>query len=66
MMGADYKTKAELKRAIGQPLRYIETSMFGEEYQDTGTLYVVGPDPYRKRSWYARVTMAEGRIVKVQ
>ena len=65
MMGAAYKTKKELKACIGQPLRYIETSMFGAEYEADGTFAVVGPDPYRKRNWYAKVTMLNGLIKKV-
>ena len=64
MMGARYKTKKELKLAIGQPLRYVETSAFGEEYRANGTFCVVGPSPY-ERKWFASVTMADGKIVKV-
>jgi len=64
MMAANYKTKKELKAAIGAPLRYTETSFFGNEYRSTGTLYVVGPSP-TVRKWYASVTMADGKIVKV-
>lgn len=65
MMGARYKTKKELRENIGQPLRYVETSMFGEEYKDNGTFCVVGPDPY-VRKWFAEVTMRDGRIEKVK
>ncbi len=65
MLGASYKTKKELKEAVGKPLRFIETSMFGAEYRDNGRLTVVGPDPYTKRSWYATVTMENGLIAKV-
>jgi hypothetical protein len=64
MMGARYQTKKELKAAIGQPLRYVETSMFGEEYKSNGTFCVVGPDP-RIRKWFASVTMKDGLIAKV-
>jgi hypothetical protein len=64
MMGASYKTKKDLKAAIGQPLRYVETSAFGPEYKDNGTFPVVGPSPY-ERKWYATVTMKDGKIVKV-
>ena len=64
MMGASYKTKKELKAAIGQPLRYEETSAFGPEYKTDGTFCVVGPSPY-KRCWFASVTMAAGLIAKV-
>lgn len=64
-MGASYKTKKELKGSIGNDLRYIETSMFGPEYTDNGQFCVVGPDPYTKRTWYAQVTMLNGKISKV-
>ena len=64
MMGARYKTKKELKESIGQRLRYVETSMFGEEFKPNGTFCVVGPDPY-SRKWFAEVTMKDGLIAKV-
>lgn len=66
MMGASYPTKKALKEAIGKPLRYIETSLFGPEYSPDGVLYVVGPDPYTKRSWFASVTMKNGLIAAVK
>lgn len=65
MMGASYKTKKDLKAAIGQPLRYVETSAFGPEYKANGTFAVVGPSPY-ERKWYAEVTMKDGKIEKVK
>ena len=64
MMSASYKTKKDLKAAIGQPLRYVETSMFGEEYRANGTFCVVGPSPLQ-RKWFASVTMSNGLIAKV-
>lgn len=63
MMGALYPTKKALKESIGQPLRYVETSFFGEEYKANGTFSVVGPSP-TKRVWYAIVTM-ENDLIKV-
>ena len=65
MMGAIYKTKKELKAAIGQPLHYEETSMFGEEYRPNGRFCVVGPSP-RERKWFAEVTMENGLIKSVK
>lgn len=62
MMGASYKSKTDLKAAVGQPLRYEETS--GPEYKADGTFCVVGPSPYQ-RKWFASVTMANGLISKV-
>ena len=64
MMGANYRTKKELKAAIGQPLKYTETSMFGAEYRANGAFCVVGPSPY-ERKWFAEVTMRDGLIAKV-
>ena len=64
MMGANYPTKKALKASIGKRLRYVETSMFGEEYKPDGTFCMVGPSP-TIRKWYAQVTMADGLIAKV-
>lgn len=65
MMGANYKTKKELKAAIGKELRHVETSMFGAEFKSNGTFCVVGPSPY-ERKWFAEVTMKDGKIYKVK
>ena len=61
-----YKTKKELKTAIGQRLKYYETSLFGMEYRPNGTVMIVGPDAYRSRKWYAKVTLKDGIIVNVK
>jgi cytochrome c biogenesis protein ResB len=65
MMGANYQTKKELKAAIGQPLRYEETSFFGPEYKADGTFCVVVPSP-TQRKWFASVTMQNGVISQVK
>jgi hypothetical protein len=64
MMGASYKSKKDLKTAVGQSLRYEETSFFGPEYKENGTFCVVGPSP-TERKWFATVTMESGIIKKV-
>lgn len=64
MLSATYKTKKDLKANIGKPLRYIETSLFGFEYKETGKFCVVGPSPY-ERKWFASVEMEKGLIKKV-
>lgn len=64
MMAARYPTKKALKECVGQALRYIETSMFGEEYTPNGQFAVVGPSP-TERKWFATVTMKDGLIAKV-
>lgn len=63
-MGASYKTKKDLKLAVGQELRYEETSFFGPEFKPNGTFCVVGPSP-TQRNWFASVTMENGLIKKV-
>jgi hypothetical protein len=66
MMGASgYKTKKDLKAAVGKRLRYVETSLFGAEYKSNGTFCVVGPCAYTNRKWYASVTMENDLIKKV-
>lgn len=65
MMGALYKTKKDLKAAIGKELMYQETSVFGAEYTPNGKFCVVGPSPH-ERKWYAEVTMKDGKIEKVK
>ena len=66
MMGASgYKTKKELKAAVGERLSYVETSLFGEEYTNNGTFCLVGPCAYTNRKWFAEVTMKEGFIARV-
>ena len=67
MLGAvGYKQKSDLKNAIGQHLKYEETSLFGREYRPNGTVTIVGPDAYRSRKWYAKVTLKDGIIVNVK
>jgi hypothetical protein len=59
-----YKTKKILKEAVGKPLRYTETSMFGNEYKANGKFAVVGPSA-TERKWFAEVEMSNGIIKKV-
>ena len=71
MMGiSGFKTKKELKAAIGTKPDFIETSYHGmvtgeKEYKGDGNYCVVGPDP-RKRSWFAELTIVNGLIHKVK
>jgi hypothetical protein len=67
MLILDYPSKKDLKAAIGQPLRYRETSVFGPEYTPDGKLvgcnrpHITG----HKREFFAEVTMSGGKIAKV-
>jgi len=68
MLVFNYDSKKTLKESIGQPLRYIETSMFGAEYRKNGTLtganrpHITG----RGREFFANVVMADGLIKAVK
>lgn len=68
MLIFNYPTKKEMKAAIGQPLKYTETSMFGPEYRDNGKLtgcnrpHLTG----YKREFFANVTLVDGKITKVE
>ncbi len=67
MMILRYRTKAELKAAIGRPLLYTETSLFGEEFRPNGKIvgcnrpHITG----YSREFFAEVTMKDGLIAKV-
>ncbi len=68
-MLARYPDKKTLKASIGKPLRYTETSMFGEEYRPDGWLTIAGRphlDRNIKREYFARVLMTGGVITKVE
>lgn len=63
-----YKSKKELKENIGKPLNYIETSMFGAEYLRDGVLTGANRPhiTHIGREFFARVTMRDGLIAKVE
>ena len=66
-MIACYASKKALKEAVGQRLKYIETSVFGPEYRDDGVLTVANRPHITGmgREFFAQVTMKDGIIVKV-
>ena len=68
MMIFTYPSKKVLREQIGQPLRYIETSMFGPEYRETGTLFGANRPSVtgQGREFFAQVTMENGVIAKVR
>ena len=70
MMLLHYMSKKDLKAAIGKPLRYTETSLFGPEYRPDGTIYGarrrLGAGRGRGREWFAQITMKGGMIDKVK
>jgi hypothetical protein len=64
----DYPSKKVLKEQVGQPLKYIETSLSDLEYRKDGTLFgcnrphVTG----HKREFFAQVVLSDGIIQKVK
>tara|TARA_B100001059_G_C17688935_1_gene503869 strand:+ start:283 stop:489 length:207 start_codon:yes stop_codon:yes gene_type:complete len=68
MIVFNYPSKKVLKENVGQPLRYIETSMFGEQYVRDGQLtganrpHITGLG----REFFATVTMRDGKIAGVK
>ena len=69
-----YTSKKELAASAGKPLRYKETSMFGEEFKRDGVLTVAHrplllPLSQRKgagREFFDQVTMRNGLIDSVK
>jgi len=68
MIVFNYPSKKVLKENIGQPLKFIETSIFGDEYIRDGVL--VGANrPHitgQGREFFAQVTMRNGLIHQVK
>jgi len=62
MIQFNYDTKKELRNNIGNQLEYTETSIFGEEYKENGTLTGCN----LKRSWFANVIIKDNKILKVK
>jgi len=64
----NYPSKKVLKENIGQPLQYIETSMFGAEYKADGMITGANrPHITRKgREFFANVLMENGLIKSVK
>jgi len=65
---AVYKTKKALKESIGKPLDYIETSLFGRQYDPNGYLTVANRPHITGigHEFFANVQMKDGLIAKVK
>ena len=68
MLILNYPSKKSLSAAVGEPLNYTETSIFGEEFAPDCIVYgsnrphITG----HKREFYAQVTVKDGLISKVK
>lgn len=64
----NFKTKKELKEAVaaGKEIGVFQpNNIFGTPTPTDGTVSVEGPHFPKPHSWYARVTLKNGIIVKV-
>tara|TARA_R110000851_G_scaffold96526_1_gene209458 strand:+ start:1558 stop:1764 length:207 start_codon:yes stop_codon:yes gene_type:complete len=63
-----YPSKKVLKENIGKPLEYIETSIFGAEYNPDGVLTGANRPHITNmgREFFARVVLKDGLITKVE
>jgi len=70
MMILNYESKKDLKESVGKPLKYTETSFFGEEYKSDGTFAgcnrPTDPRGTGTREFFAEVTMENNLIVGVK
>jgi len=70
MMIFNYESKKQMKENIGQPLKYTETSFFGEEYKSDGSFVGCNrptlPEGTGTREFFANVTMEAGVIKEVK
>lgn len=68
MLIFNYPSKKVLKKSIGKPLNFVETSVFGPQYKLNGTLtganrpHITG----QGREFFAQVTMQDGKIKSVK
>ena len=67
--GKRFASKKALKEAVSGTDAYLEaTSVFGNEYGGSikdapaGDYFVVGPDPYTSRKWFAHITVSTGKV----
>ena len=68
MLIFNYESRKHLKESIGKPLKYIETSSFGIEYDNNGMLTGCNRPHItcHKREFFANVTMENGLIKGVK
>ena len=75
MMILNYKSKKEIKAAVGKTLDYTETSFFGEEFKANGSFCGCNRpyspeypkfDQRKGREFFAKVTMKNSLIESVE
>ena len=64
----NFKTKKLLKEAVrrGNRVTVFQPGPFQGNEPDNGTVYLEGPHFPKPHTWYARATVEDGVVVKVQ
>ncbi len=64
----NYKTKKALKAAVeaGATVTIFQPGPFGGSEPSRGDVAVEGPHYPKPHTWYATVTLKDGKVVKVQ
>jgi hypothetical protein len=64
----NFKTKKALKEAVaaGTAVTAYQPGPFGGNVPDNGQVYLEGPHYPAPHTWYAKATMKDGVVVKVQ
>jgi len=63
----NFKTKKAFKEAVaeGKDVTIFQSGPFGGNEPDNGTVTVEGPHAPMAHTWYAQVTLRDGKVVKV-
>jgi hypothetical protein len=64
----NYKTKKALREAVaaGETVTVFQPGPFGGNEPTNGTVSLEGPHYPAAHTWYARVTLGDGKIVSVK
>ena len=69
----NFRTKRAVKEAVmlwatkdGPAVTYYQPGPFGGNEPATGTVYLEGPHYPEAHRWYARATVEDGKIIRVQ
>ncbi len=68
MLLTGYKSKKELKESVGKTLSYQETSMFGAEYQSSGSFCAAHRPAVTGlpgKEFFASIVMKDDKIASV-
>ncbi len=63
----NFKTKKKLKEAVlaGEPVTIFQPGPFGGNEPTNGTEFLEGPHYPKAHTWYAKIELKDGKVVKV-